>query len=132
MWRNKKPLEDATLAEFEKKFKFRIDKDLRGFLLLHNAGSPTPGTFPTSARERKLETFLDFSDKNSSHGAWAINKRLRDKIGEKRIIIGKDNTGNFICLERRYVNQNVVVWSHINNEFEASLIDIPAFLRRIG
>ena len=132
MWRNIIALEDRKIAEFERKFQFRIHLVFREFLLTHNGGSPTPGTFPTAKMTRKMKYFLDFSDEDSDYGAFEINYRLRDKIGPKRIIVGIDHADNFICLERSYSRQYIVVWSHVTGEFERCLLDLPMFIRQIG
>ena len=132
MWRNVFPIESATLSAFEKKFHFNIQSPLREYLLEHNNGIPSPGTIPTVVRERHLVQLLDFRDPNNPKGAWATNARLRSEIGPQRIIIGTDISGNFVCLERDYQEQYIVVWSHISNNFERSLLDIPALIRAWG
>ena len=132
MWRGIIPLSNASLKEFENTFHFNIDTSLREYLLEHNGGIPTFGTFPTAGKERKIARILDFSDRDLADGAWAVNRRLRNRIGEKRIIIGTDSLGNFVCLERDYRRQYIVLWNHLTDGFEESLWDIPAFLRGIG
>lgn len=132
MWRNTTPVTNRVIKEFEDAFKFRINPDLRGFLMEHNGGSPGNGTFPTTVRERCLDHLLDFSDKSTNRGAWKINKRMREDIGPKRIVIGKDIQGNFVCLERNYQEQFIVVLSHISETYERSLLEIPAFLRTVN
>lgn len=132
MWRNTIPCESAALTAFEKKFKFTIQSPFREYLLEHNFGISSPGTIPTAVRERRLAQLLDFRDQHNPKGAWAINSRLRDRIGPKRIVIGTDTSGNFVCLERDYQDQYIVVWSHISNNFERSLLDIPALIRAWG
>lgn len=131
MWRGIKPLHKLLLKDFETAFQFNITPVFREFLLEHNGGMPTSGIFPTVVKERKIAKLLDFSDRYSTAGAWAINRRLRSQIGDKRIIIGKDSLGNFICLERYYKRQSIVLWNHLTGEFEESAVDIPAFLRII-
>lgn len=131
MWRNITPLEERAMSEFEQKFRFRIDPALRQFIIDHNGGIPSPGTFLTTARERRFEQLLDFSDTLTGRGAWAINERLRYKIGEKRIIIGTDANSNFICLERDYKTQYIVVWNHFSNSFERCIADIPVLLQSL-
>lgn len=132
MWRGTRPVESAVLREFEMHFKFRIHPAFREYLSIHNAGFPSPGTFPTIVRERKMESFLDFTDRYTSGGAWKVNERLREKIGPKRIIVGTDSSANFICIERDYQEQYIVVWSHVTGKFERCLLDIPGFIRLIG
>lgn len=132
MWRNITPINPATLAAFEKRFNFRIAEPFKSFLIEHNAGIPSNGTFPTVYRERQLVQFLDFADQKTRNGAWATNTRLRDQIGDQRIIVGLDVKGNYVCLERHWKNQKIVVWSHVTGQFEPSLLDIPAFLRAIN
>lgn len=132
MWRNTIPMESGELTEFENHFRFRIHPALREYLLQVNGGYPSPGTFRTEVRERRLIRLLDFRDKTSKDGAFAINNRLRSQIGSHRIVIGEEATGNFVCLERDGTKQYIVVWSHITGAFERSLLDIPAFLRIIG
>lgn len=131
MWRGIRPLSNLLLRDFEKTFNFNISPVFRQYLLDHNGGTPTPGIFPTIVKERKVAKVLDFSDRYSANGAWSINRRLRDQIGEKRIIIGKDSLGNFLCLERNYRKQYIVLWNHLTGDFEESLLDIPAFVRCI-
>lgn len=132
MWRYIIPVSQGAITEFEQKFLFRIRSPFREFLIDHNNGIPSNGSFPTEKRERKLAQFLDFSDRNPSNGATAINQRLREQIGEKRIVVGRDRSGNLVCLERNYKEQYIVVWSHISGEFERSLLDIPALLQAIN
>ena len=120
------------LKDFETTFQFNITPMFREFLLEHNGGAPASGVFPTAVKERKLARMMDFSDRYSVRGAWAINRRLRGQIGEKRIIIGIDSLDNFICLERHYRHQTVVVWNHLTGEFEESRLDLPALLRCLG
>ena len=128
-WRNIIPLEDSTLRKFEEVFDFNINRYFREFLLEHNGGIPSPGIFPTVARERKIARILDFSQKSSSRGAWAVNARLRDQLGPKRIVVGVDSAENFICIERKYKRQRIVVWSHVTGDFEECILDIPSFLQ---
>ena len=132
MWRNTYPLTSVQLKNFETAFAFNITLVFRDFLMEHNGGVPTPGTFPTSGSNRRIQRFLNFYENISPSGAWAINRRLREKIGPKRIIFGVDSLGNFLCLERSYKRQFVVLWNHLTGEFEPCLWDIPAFLRGIG
>lgn len=132
MWHNTITLEEKNLTEFEKKFQFRMNPEFREFLLTHNAGYPLPGTFTTTKKVRKMKQFLDFNDVESDEGAFEVNLRLRNKIGPKRIIVGIDQTGNFICLERNYARQYIVVWSHITGAFERCILDLPMFMRQIG
>lgn len=132
MWRSIKPLTSLQLRQFETTFQFNIQQDMREFLLTHNAGIPSSAIFPTKSKEWNMVRLLDFSDSHSTKGAWAINKRLKDKVGDKRIIIGIDRIGNYICLERHYRHQDVVVWVHHTEQFEPSLLDIPTLLRCIS
>ena len=132
MWRNIIPCTSADLTAFEKKFKFTIQDPFRIYLLEHNSGIPSPGTIPTASRERRIAQLLDFRNSSNPKGAWETNLRLRDQIGSKRIVVGLDSSGNFICLERDYQEQYLVVWSHISGNFERSLLDIPALLRTWG
>lgn len=132
MWMGIKPLSRQSLTDFEKTFKFNINPVFREYLLDHNGGIPTPGTFVTAVKERKIDRLLDFSDRYSPAGAWAVNHRLRDEIGEKRIIIGTDSMGNFICLERDYKKQRFVLWNHLTGNYEENIMDISAVLRVIG
>lgn len=131
MWRNITPITDAQMSAFEKNFDFRIAQPLREFLIDHNGGAPTPGTFPTTVRERKLEYFLDFSDL-SYKGAWGINQRVRKHIGPKMLVIGIDFLGNYVCIQREYKQQEIVLWNHVTNNYEKCLHSIPAFIRTIG
>lgn len=131
MWRTTVPIEDRTLSQFEKHFHFRIQEDLRGFILDHNGGFTTPCVFPTNVKSRKFIQMLDFSPSNPD-GAWAVNERVRERIGEKRIVIGLDQKKNFVCVERNYKQQQIVVWSHVSGDFEPCLLDIPAFLRALN
>lgn len=132
MWRNIRPVEEKTIANFEKEFRFHLEPSLRQFLIDHNNGAPSPGTFTTTIRERRLEQFLDFSDVTSVRGAWELNRRLRERIGPKRIIIGVDANSNFVCVERDHKQQYIVVWSHVSGCFERCLADIPVFLQIIN
>lgn len=132
MWRNIIRLEEPMLTKFENKFKFNFQEDLRGFILDHNGGTRTPAPFPTAERERKLTRLLDFSNPESSTGAWTLNQRLSSQLGDKRIIIGADQKGNFICVQRHLKQQSIVLWSHVSGDFEDCLLDIPAFLRAIS
>lgn len=131
MWRFVIPIKSQTLSDFENHFDFRFNETLRGFILDHNGGSPEAGVFHTTVRVRRIGRLLDFSDKSTPDGAWSFNERLRDKLTDKRIIIGIDAKNNFVCVERHYKHQKIVVWSHVSGEFEDCLLDIPAFLRAI-
>lgn len=132
MWMGIRPLSKQQLTDFEKKFNFNVTPVFRTFLLEHNAGIPNSAIFPTTVKERRLVRLLDFADRQAPTGAWAINQRLRNEIGEKRIIIGMDSLDNFVCLERYYRRQSIVLWNHLTGGFEESLLDISAFLRVIG
>lgn len=132
MWRDIIPVSHTTITDFEQQFQFRIRSPFREFLIDHNNGIPSDGIIVTEKRERKLAQFLDFSDAVSNNSAWAINRRLRDQIGPRRIVVGRDRSGNFVCLERDYQEQYIVVWSHITGEFERSLQEIPALLNAIN
>ena len=83
MWRGIIPLSNASLKEFENTFHFNIDTSLREYLLEHNGGIPTFGTFPTAGKERKIARILDFSDRDLADGAWAVNRRLRNRMPGK-------------------------------------------------
>lgn len=132
MWRDIIPVSHTNIADFEQHFQFRIRSPFREFLIDHNNGIPSDGAFNTEKRERKIAQFLDFSGAVASNDAWTLNKRLRDQIGSKRIVVGRDKSGNLICLERDYQEQYIVVWSHITGEFERSLQDMPALLQAIN
>lgn len=132
MWRNTQPLSWDAMHDFEKAFHFRIDATMKEFLMANNAGYPTPGLFPTTTKERKLKRLLNFADTESEQEAWKINLRVREKIGEKRIVFAVDDNGNFLCLEREYMHQRIIVWSHITGTFEDCLLETPAFIRAIG
>lgn len=132
MWRNVIEISRTQLRSFETHFRFTFHSDLGAYLLTHNNGSVAPGIFPTAVRERKLDRLLDLSDSENEKGAWAVNKRLRKLIGPQRIIIGIDAQGNYVCVERDYRQQKIVVWNHVTDAFEDCLWDIPAFLRYIG
>lgn len=129
MWRGIRPLSNQLLRDFESTFHFNINPVFRQYILDHNGGVPVPGIFPTVRKERKMARLLDFSDRSSATGAWAINQRLRDQIGDKRIVIGTDELGNFLCLERHYRSQRIVLWNHLTEEFEECLLEIPSFVR---
>ena len=131
MWREIRPLASEQLSDFEREFDFKINPDFREFLLDHNNGAPAGVYIPTRTKKRRIHKFLDFADHSSSEGAWAVNLRLREEVGEKRIIFGVDALGNFLCLERNYRKQKVVLWNHLTDEFEPCLLEIPAFLREI-
>lgn len=132
-WYDIKPVEEKELHNFEDAFCFRISEPMRGYLLRHNGGRPVSGTFPTTERARKLEQFLNFSKEGDPRfDAWAVNKRLRSELGGTRIAIGIDTLGNFVCIERHYRHQKVVVWNHLTGKFEPSLLDIPVLLRALG
>lgn len=125
--RGVKPLSEKTISDFEAKFSFHIDPTLRDFLLMNNGGSSS-GYIYTQAMQRTFSSFLDFEDRTSPNGAWEINRRLRNQIGEKRIIIGRDSYKNYICVERNRQKQKIVVWSHATNQFDPCLHPIPTFL----
>ena len=132
MWRDIIPVSNTEIASFEQQFQFRIRSPFREFLIDHNNGIPSGGTIITQRRERKLAQFLDFSDSIPANSASAINKRLREQIGPKRIVVGRDRSGNLVCLERDYQEQYIVVWSHITGEFERSLQEMPTLLNAIN
>lgn len=132
MWRDVIPTSSTDIAAFEEQFKFRIRSPLREFLIDHNNGIPSDGAFVTVRRERKIAQLLDFSDRNPQNSAWTVNRRLREQIGPKRIVVGREHSGNLICLERNYQEQYIVVWSHITGEFERSLQEIPVLLQAIN
>lgn len=132
MWRSIKPLSSQNLRDFEDEFRFNINPVFRNFLLEHNNGTPIPGAFPTITMERKITRFFDFADRYSKGEAWWVNKRLKNVIGPKRIIIGFDPMLNWICLERDHKRQYIVFWNHLNGEFEECLWDVPTFIRSIG
>lgn len=138
MWINIKPIKAAELRAFESEFSFRINQAVKSFLQEHNGGITYSGDFPVvvtgtqQIKERRMDCLLDFSDRNDPDGAWEINRRLRKKIGDKRIIIGRDQKNNMICLERDRKEQYIVVWSHITREFDRCPLDIPAFLQAIS
>lgn len=130
-WHSISPLSDDQLSDFEQKFRFKIQTDLRLYLLEHNNGRKLPDPFPTTGRKYQFAYFLDFSGPETIGGAWEVNKRLRKRIGAKRIILAKDSSENWICLERDHKEQYIVVWSHITGNFERCQLDIPAFLGRL-
>lgn len=132
MWRNTNPISSAQMRSFEQFFSFRINEPLREFLLTHNAGSPIPGEFNTNIRSRRLERLLDISDETSPIGAWAINRRLRKLIGPKRVILGIDDKGNYLCVSRERKQQHFEIWNHVSDQFEESAWEIPQFLSYVG
>lgn len=132
MWRNITELQEDMLQEFEKHFSFLLHGTLHAFLLTHNYGCPSPGRFPTDIKDRKISSLLDFSSKTGDRSAWAVNERLRKQIGPQRIIIGIDSLGNYICVERKYQEQRIVLWNHITNCFEPCQWEISEFLRNVG
>lgn len=138
MWKDIKPISAQAIEEFENHFHFSISKDLQLFLREHNAGFNIGATFPVvladgiTVKYIQLDRFFDFSEKAGPQGAWAVNKRVRNQIGKKRIVIGRDRKNNLICLERDYSHQYIVVWSHITMAFERCILEIPAFLSAVS
>ena len=132
MWLDSIPVAAEGLRSFEEAFRFKIDSDFKQYLAERNGGMPMDGRFPTAVKERKLAQLLDFTDMRSNNGAWAVNKRMRKRIGVKRIVIGIDPANNYICLERNYREQFVVVYNLWSCDFERSLLDLSAFMRAIG
>ncbi len=119
--RGVKPLKETTIKQFEDKFDFHFCPEIRQFLLQNNAGSSNGSIFTTKMM-RTFSCLYDFSENATSNSAWEINRRLRNRIGEKRIIIGKDVQKNYICVERNRREQKIVVWSHVSNEFDPCLM----------
>lgn len=132
MWMNENPIAFTQLNQFEKRFRFTFHPALQKFIQAHNGGNVTPGTFPTNVRERKLLRLLDFSDPESRKGAWQINAKHRSLIGPQRIIIGIDSLGNYVCVQREYKHQTIVVWNHVTDSFEDCLWELPAFIQYVG
>lgn len=133
MWRDVRPLNNEELSCFENEFSFRIHPSFRDFILTHNAGSPSGAAFHTTKRQRKVCWLLDFSDTKGPKGAWAINQRLRSRIGTNRIVIGRDHDLNYILLEKESpTSQKIVVWAHTTMDFEDCAVDLSAFIRLIS
>lgn len=132
MWRNVSEISNTQMNLFESQFSFRINPPLRDFLLCHNGGSPSPGIFPTTVRNREIAYLLDIADAKSEKGAWAVNRHVRRLITPKRLVIGVDTLGNYVCIEREHKQQQIVLWNHVTNAFEACLWDIPLFLQSLG
>lgn len=132
MWSNLSPITNTQMNLFESHFSFRINPPLRDFLLDHNGGTPTPGIFPTNIRNREIAYLLDFRESRSDKSAWTVNQRVRRLIGPKRLVIGVDSLGNFICIEREHKQQEIVVWNHVTNKFEKAQWNIPVLLQSLG
>ena len=132
MWSNISPITNTQMNLFESHFSFRIDPPLRDFLLEHNGGSPTSCIFPTNIRNREIAYLLDIRESRSDKSAWTVNQRVRRLIGPKRLVIGVDSLGNFICVEREYKQQEIVLWNHVTNAFEKCQWSIPILLQSIG
>ena len=138
MWKDIKPISEQTLREFEEHFHFNINTDLKQFLQEHNAGCCIGPSFPvvladgTTVKHIQLDRFFDFSEKNDPKGAWAVNKRVRKQIGNKRIVIGRDRKNNLVCLERDYSHQYIVVWFHVTMTFQRCILDKAGFMKAIS
>lgn len=132
MWRGLKPVSEQDMRDFESAFQFHFAVPLRGFLLEHNAGIPLHGDFPVKSKQRRISYLLDIADRNTNLGAWAVNNRVGKKTGPKTIVIGVDTLGNFVCVQRHYRQQSIVLWNHLTGEFEESLWDMQTFLRNMA
>ena len=131
-WLGIRPISSAELTAFEDHFDFRITPVFRTWLLEHNAGFPKNIELPTTKRMREFRRVLDFSNRTGKLEAWKCTERCRDSLGSTRIPFGFDAGGNFVCLERHYRHQQIVVWNHITDEFEPCLLDIPTFIKYMG
>lgn len=127
MWNFYIPIESAILEEFETHFDFHITPPLRDFILTHNGGKTHCCVLQTSVRERRIESILDFSNKEAT---WGANKRMRHLLGNRIIVIGMDKSGNFLCVRRTLRNQEFVIWNHVTNSLEECTMEIPLILMR--
>ena len=122
LWNFCSPIESEVLTAFEEYFDFHINPPLRDFLLTHNGGKTRHCNIPTNMRERRMDSILDFSKEDS---AYAITRRMRRILGNKIIVIGKDRSDNFLCVQRDMRKQNFVIWNHITNALEECTLEIP-------
>lgn len=132
MWRDTLPVTYTAFNSFEQQFHFKIQEPFREFLMDHNNGIPSDGEILTVKGTTRIARFLDFSGLIQTNSAWEINKRLRPLIGPKRIVVGKDRSDNYICLERSHKEQYLVIWSHITGEFDRFIPDIPTWIASIN
>lgn len=131
-WLGVRPISSAELTAFEDHFDFRITPVFRTWLLEHNAGLCKSTELPTANKVYHFIRMLDFSKNAGVTEAWKSTERCRTDLGETRIPIGMDAVGNFVCLQRHYKHQDIVVWNHITGAFEPCLLDIPTFIRFAG
>lgn len=129
MWRNITPIKESELAEFEQKFHFQIDNTFKEFLMEHNNGIPSDAVIPTTERSRVIRKIYDF---RATGDAWATNTRLKKILGNKVIVFGEDLNRNFLCLCRDRKYQRITVWTHISNQMEECIMELPALIRSIN
>lgn len=125
MWNFCSPIRSDVLKKFEDTFNFHFNEPLRDFLLTHNGGKTRHCSVPTTVKERRLATILDFSQGGS---AWDINRRMRKLLGNKCVVIGMDRSDNFLCVRRDQRNREFIIWNHITDEIEECTSEIPSLL----
>jgi hypothetical protein len=96
------PLDEVTLARFEKAIGARLPEDYREFLRRYNGGQPEPGTFTFVERGHETESTVQFFLVVGPHEHHGIQRTLRHLRAEgfpaDLLPIAEDPGGNFVCM----------------------------------
>ena len=137
------PLTVEMLEDFERELKAQLPDDYRAFLLQHNGGTPQPACFlapddplegdasPQSEREVVCFFALHHNawDDSTEEGslAFPLQEAWRDLAAEQPesnlLPIGKDWSGNYICLKYAGQERGQVLFYDHEYEVATSLAD---------
>ena len=117
-----------AIARFEEAFSFHFhDSALKDFLACHSGEAVRSGHIKASGEDMELSSILSFTAQEGANSAWAVNKWVRRDIGKKRIAIASGTYGDYLCVEREWQNQHLVIYNCQNGQIRSASISIADF-----
>lgn len=126
--RERAPLQESDLIQFELDFGVSLPESYRQFLLQHNGGHPQPDAFPIQDNPHDTHGLVHYFLCIQSGDVYHLPdwiKRYRNRIPASFIPIACDPGGNLICLGiSGWDAGKVYFWEH---EAEAPAGESPGF-----
>jgi cell wall assembly regulator SMI1 len=121
------PVTEEQIVALEQKLKFRLPRDYREFLLLHNGGSPEPGGFLINVKqgESNLDTLFGITS-DRSYDLWANALDALEDTDGSFLPIGEDPGGNQVYMSLHPDRYGQIVFRDHERQGAESLFPIAS------
>lgn len=109
-------LSPEIIADFEKKYGYKIPSDLKECIIINNGGRPIPDTIKlNNGEEFDVKSLLSFN-KNDPENIYKVIDYFKNNYDGELMPFAADSGGNYYCIK----NNNVILWTQDNEIFAVS------------